>query len=221
MQIVLVRHAQMAGDPYICPESPVKGCLSEDAGVGQAERAHAALKDTPVTAAFSSPYGRAVQTAEIVLRGRGLRVKTLDFLKEWLPDHGIRRLPTHEYEALMKRNDERFVEETWKTEMGEGCFEMYARICPAFLSELAALGVHHRMGGYIFENGAEKHSIAVFAHGGSLNVLLSFLLGLPPFPLGRFQFALTGIAMLRFKERKGIHYPSLVIPAHHASGGGR
>ncbi|NLF40712.1 histidine phosphatase family protein [bacterium] len=220
MQIILVRHAEMAGDPFVCPESPVAGCLSEDNGVAQAERAHVALKDTPITVAFSSPYGRALQTAEIVLRGRGLRVKTLHALREWEPSHAVRELPPDEADALMKRHEDRFAEETWKTEIGEGCFEMYARICPSFLAELAALGIHHRMGGYVVEKGAEAHSIAVFAHGGSLNVLLSFLLGLPPFPVGRFEFALTGVAMLKFSERKGIHYPSLVIPAHHTNGNG-
>jgi broad specificity phosphatase PhoE len=90
---------------------------------------------------------------------------------------------------------------------------MYARICPPFLKELAQLGIHHRMGGYVLEERAKNLSIAVFSHGGTLNVLLSFILGIPPFPVGCFGFELTGLATVRFNERNGIFYPMLSLPA--------
>ena len=35
MKLLLVRHGQMAGDPYLCPDRPVSGCLSPE-GVAQA-----------------------------------------------------------------------------------------------------------------------------------------------------------------------------------------
>ena len=37
-----------------------------------------------------------------------------------------------------------YVEETWRTDMGEGRLDMYARIVPPFLAELAGLGIHAR-----------------------------------------------------------------------------
>jgi broad specificity phosphatase PhoE len=117
------------------------------------------------------------------------------------------------FERIQEQDRGRYAEETWKTELGEGCFEMYARICPPFLRELDALGLHSRMGGFVPDEGARDLSLAVFAHGGTLNVLLSFLLKVLPFPLGAFAFQPTGAATVAFHERKGIHYPQLVVPA--------
>ena len=88
---------------------------------------------------------------------------------------------------------------------------MYARIGPPFLKELAGLGIHHRMGGFVLDERARNLSIAVFSHGGTLNVLLSFILGIPPFPFASFGFELTGVATVRFTERRGIFYPLLTV----------
>ncbi|GEM_PF-660700 len=217
MQILLIRHAEMDGDPFVCPPSPVRGCLSESAGVPQAQRARAGLTDVPIDLALSSPYGRALQTAEIVLAGRCVPLKVLAFLREWQPDRALEALPEAQYEQLIERDAQRHPGECWKTELGEGCFDLYARICPPFLQELAALGIHHRLGGFVLEERARALSIAVFAHGGTLNVLLSFLLGVPPFPLATFEFALTGVAMVKFTERCGISYPTLAIPPPRAN----
>ena len=63
MKLILVRHAKMAGDPYAEPSSPVTGCLSPE-GIAQAEALASALAGTPIDAALSSPYGRAVETAD-------------------------------------------------------------------------------------------------------------------------------------------------------------
>ena len=64
MKLLLIRHARMKGDPCCEPASPVTGCLHPD-GVAQAEALGRALAATPIDVAFSSPYGRAVETAEI------------------------------------------------------------------------------------------------------------------------------------------------------------
>jgi len=90
---------------------------------------------------------------------------------------------------------------------------MYARVCPPFLKELDALGIHSRMGGFVIDEKARELVIAVFAHGGSLCTLLSFLLGLMPFPIGRFGFRLTGTAVVEYNSCRDIYYPSLVLPA--------
>ncbi|MNT79886.1 hypothetical protein D3C72_2192740 [compost metagenome] len=89
---------------------------------------------------------------------------------------------------------------------------------PPFLKELAKLGIHSRMGGFVPEDHAKELSLVVFAHGGSLGVLLNFLLGVRPFPVGSFSFELTGVAVIDFVEQKGIYYPKLMIPALHQEG---
>ena len=44
---------------------------------------------------------------------------------------------------------------------------------------------------------------------GWLNAVLSFLLGVRPFPVGSFSFAHCGVATLDFTERKGVYFPAL------------
>lgn len=201
----------MKGDPFVCPEPGVTGCLSEDVGIPQAQALHEAMKDEQIDFAFSSPYGRALQTSEIVMGDRDLAIKILPFMHEWMPDRSLNELPSCEFEKINKMSNEAFAEETWKTAMGEGCYDMYARICPPFLQELAKIGIRSRHGGFVPDPGAENLVIAVFAHGGSLNVLLSFLLGMNPFPVGRFSFELTGVATLHFSEKGGVYYPQLLL----------
>jgi broad specificity phosphatase PhoE len=213
MEITLIRHAEMAGDPTARPARPVRGCLSKEHGLPQARALAAALKDRRFDLALASPLGRALQTAEMALAGRGVPIRTADFLVEWIPNPELEDAEEVVFERIQARDRSRYAEETWKTELGEGCFEMYARICPSFLRELDALGVHSRMGGFVPDKRARNLSLAVFAHGGTLNVLLSFLLRIPPFPLGAFAFQPTGVATIAFCERRGVYYPQLVLPA--------
>ncbi len=215
MRMTLIRHAEIAGDAFICPERPVKGCLSER-GLAQARATAGALADEHFDHALSSPFGRALETAEIVLGARGVPITIVHELHEWLPNRDLER--GTEYEEIKKQTDELYAEETWKTDLGEGCFEMYARVVPAFLAALARLGIHQRMGGYVPEEHARELSIAVFAHGGTLGVLLAFLLSVRPFPIGPFSFELTGVAGLNFHPRQGIYYPKLELAALHGDG---
>jgi len=186
--------------------------LSDD-GILQAQALNLALKDTRIDCALSSPYGRALQTCEIAIAPRDIPVAIVPGLEEWTPNPDVQKMNNTEFEALCGRDRERHVEETWKTEVGEGCFDMYARIVPALLNALAAQGWHHRLGGWVPDENAADKTIALFAHGGSLNVMLSFLLGLQPFPAGRFAFELTGVAQLDFSPRRGIWHPALKIKA--------
>ncbi len=217
MKLLLIRHGQMAGDPYIRPDRPVAGCLSPE-GVAQAEALSRALQNERIDAALTSPYGRAMQTAEIALAGRDTPIVIVPGLEEWKPAPALRGATSTVFEALQTRDRERYAEETWKTEQGEGAFDVYARVIPALLDALAAFGWHHRMGAWVADENRVDATLAVFAHGGSLNVMLAFLLGVMPFPVGRFSFALTGVASLTFTERHGLHYPALLLPAPAPSG---
>ncbi len=210
VRLTLVRHGEAAGDPFATPGRPVHGFLSER-GLQQAEAARRALADVRFDVAFSSPYGRALQTAETVLRGRPVEIRVLPFLREWMPNPALEHAPKETVQEANRRASQAYAEESWKTDLGEGTFEMYARIVPPFLAELDRLGIHSRMGGFVVDEKARGLSIVVFAHGGTLNVLLSHLLGLRPFPVGAFAFELTGVASLQLAEKQGIGYPQLVI----------
>ena len=128
-----------------------------------------------------------------------------------MPSTVFRNAVSTEADAMLARERDRFAEETWKTELGEGVYDLLARTVPALLDALSREGWHNRAGGWVPDTGTESKTIAVFAHGGSLNALLSFLLGVRPFPVGSFSFHYCGIATVDFTERKGIYYPTLRI----------
>ena len=210
MKLLLIRHAKMAGDPYATPPSPVTGCLATE-GIAQAEVLASALAATPIDVALTSPYGRAVETAERALAGRGIPIRRIPGLEEWMPSDAFRNAVSTEAEAMLARDRDRFAEETWKTELGEGAYDLLARVVPALLGALAQEGWRNRLGGWVPDTGAESKTIALFAHGGSLNAALSFLLGVRPFPVGSFSFHYCGVATVNFTERHGIYYSSLQI----------
>ena len=210
MKLILVRHAKMAGDPYATPPSPVTGCLSPE-GIAQAEALASALAGTPIDVALTSPYGRAVETAERALAGRGIAPVRVPGLEEWMPSAAFRNAVSTEAEAMLARDGERYAEETWKTELGEGAYDLLARVVPALLDALAQQGWHARAGGWVPDTGTEAKTIALFAHGGSLNAVLSFLLGVRPFPVGAFSFQHCGVATVDFTERRGVYYPCLSV----------
>lgn len=203
----------MVGDPFCRPGPGVSGCLSADEGIPQAEALQAALLDRPIDLALVSPYGRALQTAEIALRNRDIPITCLDCLVEWQPNPTLADAPSTEYERITAAARDLPPEDTWKTDLGEGCLEFVHRVGPPFQRHLKALGIHRRHGGWILESQAQSLSLAVFAHGGSLNALTGFLLGLPPTPIGFFSFSLTGVLTLDFTERGGVWYPHIRVPA--------
>ncbi|MCL1909459.1 MAG: phosphoglycerate mutase family protein [Kiritimatiellaeota bacterium] len=211
MRLLLIRHARIAGDPFICPPRPVSGCLSDE-GLRQAQALNLALAAERIDCALSSPYGRALQTCEIAIAPRDIPVVIVPGFEEWTPAPAVREMTDTEFEALCARNRELHAEETWKTEAGEGCFDMYARIVPAFLNALAAQGWRHHSGAWVpDDDNAAAKTIAIFAHGGSLNIMLSFLLTLQPFPVGRFAFDLTGVAAIDFTPLRNLWHPALKI----------
>jgi broad specificity phosphatase PhoE len=191
----------------------VEGCLSE-AGVTQARTAAEALKNERIDIVYSSPYGRALQTAEIVTAGRGLEVRVLPFMHEWMLHERYRNLPDDEWDALMEADGELYAEHSWGSRIGEGYYDMCARIIPGFLAEMDKIGIHPRHGGYVPDEGAKELSVAVFAHGGSLGVLAGFLLGVRPFPVSGFSFGFTGVAKFGFAEKRGVFYPQLRISSY-------
>lgn len=73
--IVLVRHATTAATgKRLGGWTP--GVHLDDAGVAQAEATAQRLSDTPVAAVYSSPLERTQDTARIVARPHGLKVRT-------------------------------------------------------------------------------------------------------------------------------------------------
>lgn len=74
MHLILLRHAAALGQ---APEANLS-----DAGYQQAEKLAVYLTQQPIDAVFSSPYKRAVETIAPFAQQTGLKIHTLDHLRE-------------------------------------------------------------------------------------------------------------------------------------------
>ena len=182
-------------------------------GIEQARAMGEKLRDETIDLAWTSTYGRAVFTAHLALEGRNVPLSRFSFLREWLPDLETAQADSTQWEKINAAAGDYHAEQTWKTPLGEGCLDMLSRVGPPFLKELEKIGVHARHGGYVLDDCAMDLKLAVFAHGGSHSALLGFLLAIPPFPVSRFSFDLTGLARIRMQRQRDVWYPQLVLPA--------
>ena len=208
MQVDLIRHGNMAGDPHQFYTPPVSGCLSEK-GVAQAASLGRALKGIKFDAVYSSPLGRAIQTAQSFAAPEGIEI--LPWLIEWRPAHILNGGDAANYETMLKSAATLRPEESWKTVAGEGAFEMANRIVPGWLEVMGRHGIRAGHGGYLLENPDNAQRVALVAHGGSLCVLLAFILGIPFQPYAPLQFTETGVAVIDFVKRLDVWYPALKI----------
>ena len=215
MQIYLIRHGNMAGDPHRHYIPPVGGCLSEK-GLLQVASLGRALAEVKFDAVYASPLGRAIQTAQSFADPQGVKIEILPWLIEWRPAHILNGGDEANYEAMLKSASVLRPEESWKTAAGEGALEMANRIVPGWLQVLSRHGVRAGHGGYLLENEQDNKRIALVAHGGSLCVLLAFILGIPFQPFAPIQFAETGVAVIDFVQRLDVWYPAIKIPPPYA-----
>ncbi|CAJ1578739.1 histidine phosphatase family protein [[Mycobacterium] wendilense] len=181
MQLLLVRHALPNRSEHGEGSDPELA----DAGWEQARRLPEALSRYPVARVISSPQRRAVQTAEPLAAARGLDIEIEPRLAEYDRD-----MPG--YVPIEEVRNER--PEDW-ARMSDGHLpgavdeaEFRARI-GAGLADIVATSDH-------------EDTVAVFSHGGVINVLLHEILGtrrLLSFPIDyvsvtRLLFSRTGRA---------------------------
>ena len=156
MQLLLVRHAlphrTEAGegsDPELSGE-----------GWAQAARLPEALARFPLTRLISSPQRRALQTAEPVAKARGLSVDIDDRLAEY--DRGLSHyVPIEQVRKERPEEWARMAEGRLPSSVDED--EFRGRVTAA-LAEIVS-GADH------------DETVAVFSHGGVINVILHELLG--------------------------------------------
>ncbi|MDH6196549.1 broad specificity phosphatase PhoE [Mycobacterium frederiksbergense] len=155
MQLLLVRHAlPLRSEPGQGSDPD----LSEE-GIAQAERLPTALARFPVSRLVSSPQRRAIQTAGPVAEALGLQVEVDDRLAEYDRDMS-HYVPIEE---IAKENPEelaRLMSGHLPSSVDENAF--MARINAA-VEDLVQAGDH-------------DGTVAVFSHGGVINVLLHQIL---------------------------------------------
>jgi probable phosphoglycerate mutase len=211
MEIYLIRHGEIAGDPHREYEPPVDGCLSQ-LGCRQAEQLADTLENVRFDAVYASPLGRAIQTIQPLAARQNLKIGILPWLIEWRPVVMLGSCDEAKYEEMERRANALRREKCWKTTAGEGTLEMAHRVIPGFLETLEAHGVEPGHGGYLFTEKPHEQRIALVGHGGSLGQLAAFLLGVPLAPHPPISFALTGIAVFRLIQRADVWYPMLQLP---------
>lgn len=156
MQLLLVRHAlPLRSEPGQGSDPD----LSET-GIEQAGRLPAALARFPVTRLVSSPQRRAIQTGEPLAERLGLAVDVDERLAEYDRDMS-HYVPIEE---IAKENPEelaRLASGHLPSSVDEVAFSARIR---AAVDDLVAQGEH-------------DETVAVFSHGGVINVLLHQILG--------------------------------------------
>ena len=214
MRLLLVRH----GDPDY-----EKDCLT-DLGVKQAEIVAKRLLEEGIEEIYSSPLGRARQTAEPFARLSGIKeVHILDFMRE---------IRYGREDALYQSGN------PWNVSLelmskGVNLQDQNWREFPEFVDNTATVDIDNvRKGtdewlkslGYEREGlyyrckteDDRKRTIALFSHGGSSTAFLSRVLNIP-FPhlcmvLGRLRH--TSITVLRFDRHPGsLSMPVLEVAA--------
>lgn len=156
MQLLLVRHAL----PYRSEHGRGADPELSDVGVEQAARLPAALSRFPLVRLVSSPQRRAVQTAEPVAAGFGLPIDIDDRLAEY--DRDMAGYVPIEHLRTARPED-------WE--------RMAAGRLPSGVDE-AAFRSRIRAGVADIVSGAgHDETVALFSHGGVINVLLHEILG--------------------------------------------
>jgi broad specificity phosphatase PhoE len=181
MQVLLVRHALPLRSEHGEGSDPD---LSDE-GFAQVKRLPDALARFPISRVVSSPQRRAIQTAEPVAAGRGLQIEIDDRFAEYdrdlplyIPVEQIRKEKPEEW-ARMARGQ-------LPSAVDEDAFRGRVR---AAVEDLVAAA-------------EPDDTVAVFSHGGVINVLLHEILGtarLLSFPvdyasLTRLLYSRTGQA---------------------------
>jgi len=156
MQLLLVRHAL----PHRTQAGEGSDPELSEAGWEQARRLPDALARYPITRLVSSPQRRAMQTAEPVAQDRGMTVDIDDRLAEY--DRGLSHyVPIEQVRAERPQEWARMAAGHLPSSVDED--EFIGRVMAA-LSDIVAASEH-------------DDTVAVFSHGGVINVVLHKILG--------------------------------------------
>lgn len=222
MRIVFVRH----GEPDYQHD-----CLTET-GKQQALLCAERLREEGISEIWSSPLGRAAETAAAASRAIGLPVRTLDFMRElnWGSRDGSPIFAGgHPWDIAdeMARQGLPLNDPCWRSlpffrnNTAVDSVNLVEEGIDGWLSSLGYLreGCYYRC---TRENDDQK-TVALFSHGGSSGAAMGHMLNLPfPFACALFHLEFTGITVLRLDRRPGsLNTPrlELVNDGRHIRGG--
>ena len=217
MRIIFVRH----GEPDY-----QRDCLT-DRGKIQARAAAERLRDEGIDEIFSSPLGRAAETAAAAAEVLHLPVRTLDYMRElhWGSIDGT-PVPAegHPWDLadLLAGEGWDLTNPAWREH-------------PYFSNNLVTAEADHvavkmdewlRTLGYMREDAYyrcvrpddRQATVALFSHGGSSAAAMGHILNLPfPYACGLFHIEFTGITVIRLDRKPG----SRTLPCLELANDGR
>ena len=217
MRILFVRH----GEPDYAHD-----CLTP-LGAVQAKAAAERLKEEGIEEIYSSPMGRATETARAAADVLGLEVKTLDFMHEiyWGSDDGTPVFadghPWHIADEMARQGWD-LTDPSWKTHpffVHNRAAAEVDKVSAGVDCWLASLG-YEREGAYYRNVRADdaQHTVALFSHGGSSSAAMGRILNLPfPYMCAMLHLPFTGITAIRLDRHPG----SLHLPCLELAGDGR
>ena len=203
MRIIFVRH----GEPDYAHD-----CLTEQ-GRKQALAAAERLREEGIEEIFSSPLGRAAETAAAASEAFGLPVKTLDFMRElhWGSIDGT-PVPAdgHPWDLadMLAAEGWDLTNPAWREHPYFSNNQVTAEadhVARKIDEWLLSLG-YERRGAYYRcarPDDAQK-TVALFCHGGSSAAAIGHILNLPfPYACGLFHLEFTGITIIRLDRNPG------------------
>ncbi len=156
MQVLLIRHALPLRSEYGEGSDPA---LSDE-GFKQVQRLPEALARFPITRVLSSPQRRAIQTAEPVAAARDLAVEIDDRFAEYDRDLPL-YIPVEQIRREMPEEWARLAQGYLPSAVDGDAFQARVR---AAVDDLVAAA-------------DPEDTVAVFSHGGVINILLHEILG--------------------------------------------
>lgn len=206
MRLIFVRH----GEPDY-----VSDCLTKK-GVIQAGNTAVRLRDEPISAVYSSPMGRAMQTASYTADDHGLEIRVLDFMHEinWgiideKKAQGELKYEGHPWTLavdLLEHYPEYVGSFAWEEHpffADNKCRSFYHMISGKIDEFLEGYGLKRNEGYYLCTKACDD-TIALFSHGGSGAVVLSHIFSLPfPFVLAALPYGMCSVSIIEFPSKEG------------------
>ena len=201
MRFLFIRH----GEPDY-----INDCLTPT-GRLQAKAAAKRLAGEGICEIYASPLGRAQETAGYTAEALGLKITTLDFMREisWggegVPNNGhIWTLA----DRMLKEDNFDFFKADWrehpyfKKNIVMQCYEKVVAGIDGFLE---GQGYRHEGRRFLCTQENSK-TIALFSHGGSGGAALSHILSLPfPYVLCVFPYTYTSVIAVDFPSEPGAY----------------
>ena len=221
MRILFIRH----GEPDYRQD-----CLTER-GRTQARAAAERLAGEGIETLYSSPLGRAAETAAAAAETLGLPVRTLDFMRElrWGSTDGT-SVPAdgHPWDLadLLAEEGWDLTNPAWREHpyFSNNLVTAEAdRVAARTDDWLRSLGYERRGAFYrCVRPDSRQVTVALFCHGGSSAAAMGHILNLPfPYACGLFHLEFTGITVIRLDRRPGrqtLPCLELVNDARHIRG---